>query len=160
MVRFKRERRKFGFLITVRDDKGRFLASRKWSRKFTLQDAKSLFKRNRTLRKNIKRDVLKNVIEIQDTSEKLRLPSERITSRAQVVATAKLRDGRIFSARSFQMDIPFNIESAKQDALDRLNGILTFELLGESNPDEAPDLIARENIRISFSIVYYIKRGK
>ncbi len=76
----------------------------------------------------------------------------------QYFISIKLSDGQVIDARSPQNPISVPIKVSKEEAEDRLLGILSFELLGESDPQRGRELL-KSDPKIVISrregVVYY-----
>ena len=150
MVEIKRENWKGKLRIVAREN-GKLVTWRKWTPKFPISKAKRIFKRNRTFKKNIKVDILTNVKEVTDFSEKPRITG---TMRYQSVAKADFKD-RVITARSMQHDLDFPRDSADDEALENLKFRIAESFGLTYEEEEGQSVIEEKNPTISLGVVYY-----
>ena len=154
MLSIKRENWKGKYIIVAREN-GRIASRKKWTFKFTVDKAKRIFKRQRTFSLQIKRTILKNVIETVDSG---RMPRKRNSSGLYQVSAFVRIKGQVLSARSMQHDIDFPLEKAKDEALFNLQSRVAEATVGNYEADEGEKFIEDNNLNIKFSTVFYTRR--
>lgn len=149
-VVIKREKINNKFFIVARDNK-KIIAKKKVTKGFTVNKAKSIFKRNNTFDANIERIDLKTkpYDEFVDTSPS---PSRPRTRPFRYFIIGLLKDGRTIgaSSRTERWD---SILEAKKEAEKRFFEMLAFSIKDVYDEDEGKKLV-KEVLSIKQGIKY------
>jgi len=154
LISIEREKwKRVGFVSVARDRRSRLITWEKWSPKRPVTRLREIAKQQGgTFKKGFKRDELVNVVEISDFSRK---PSRPSSGKYQYVVSIMLKSGKEITARSMNHDVDFPLSKAREEAIERAYGRLTYEVLGVSDPDKAESIIEDNKLRVKEGVVYY-----
>lgn len=144
-----------GKFFVVAREKGKFVSTRKWSRKDNLQQGKRTFKETGTLYKNVRRVRLVNVVEVVDTREVVKRPKGKV----QYVIKANFGKGKVITARSQQVSQDVPIEKIKKEAKENLDMRIGSEFQNQYDSDVGQQLRSNLKPKITQGVVYYRARA-
>jgi hypothetical protein len=142
----------------ARDDNGKIMSHAVWSRKFSLEKAKKIFKENMTFNK----DVIRNIIgkyktaEYIDLRDRPRKPYSR-SARVQYVVEGTLPNGKKITARSEQHSLDYPKSEMKEEAYENFYLRLADSQNLQYDAAEGKDVFDRiGNIKVREGFVYYV----
>lgn len=140
--------------VVARDNKGRFIETRKITRKDTASTIIQRFKDQGSFNKDKRRVSLTNVKETTDFSRRPKIPKKAI--KVQGVAQAAV-NGKLIIVRSDAKTMPFDIEKLKEEALERLYALINEQITegADYDSDEGKKYADSNKIKISIGVVYY-----
>ncbi len=158
IVNIKRENWKGKFRVVARE-KGKLITWGKWSRKFTIGKATSIFKQNNTFRKDLVRTRLKNVSEVIDFSDSPVKPSADRSMFFQYFIEGFDKKNNIrVSARSRQFLVGERKEVLRDEALQNFYKIYAQKRGQEYDSDIGKKLFEDANASITRQgFVYYTR---
>jgi len=161
----KREKRKGMYYWIIRDEKGRYITSKKYSRTLSKERVWRQFKSTGSLNDNIKieRSNLTYVTELSITRKDNKLSTRYLNPKRKGVAQVSvsvLINKQIMHARSNRIGstLAKDIRSAKQDALNNLYERVSGKFLDSTDADEGRALIEKNKAPIKFSVIYYKRK--
>lgn len=153
-VSIKRENWKGKYWVVARID-GKISSRVKYSKSVSLKSLKSLFKKNRSLDKDIIKTKLSNVTEVVDLRKNVRLNKKY--KRFQAVTEGRGRNTGLIIARSQQYDIgEVSKDEAIQESQESFLERLSQRMGGDYDAEEGANLVAKNRVRFRSGIVYYV----
>ena len=141
------------FISVSRNGKGRLISWERWSSKRPITRLREIAKQHGgTFKKGFDREEMVNVVEISDFSRK---PSKPTSGKYQYVVSIMLKSGKEISARSKNHDVDFPLSKAREEAIERAYGRLTYEVLGVSDSNKGQSIIDDNKLRVKEGVVYY-----
>lgn len=139
VVTIKREKIRGKFFVVARD-KRKIIEKRKWTRDFTIEKAKRIFRSNQTFDKNIKVRTLKSRPDFREFTDSSKAPKKPKAIPFRVIVIGTLKDGSIISASSMSK-VWSSVFEARKTAEESFLERLAFELKDIYDADEGIKLM-------------------